>query len=143
MRTIIKLIAPALLILLFTYAAASKLFTFDEFSWQLHNQNISGWLADLLLYTLIPAELLIAALLLHPRTQRVGLLLSVITLAVFTGYILLILAGAWDRVPCSCGGVIGRLNWTQHFFFNLFFLVLSIAGWRFSAIPGHSLPTVN
>jgi hypothetical protein len=29
----------------------------------------------------------------------------------------------FGRIPCSCGGLISSLSWTQHLFFNLFFLL--------------------
>jgi hypothetical protein len=69
MRNILKMIAPILLIILFTYAGLSKLFALNDFGGELHNQSFPGWLADLILYTLIPLELLTAALLMFPRTQ--------------------------------------------------------------------------
>jgi hypothetical protein len=31
----------------------------------------------------------------------------------------------YGKIPCSCGGAIAHLSWTQHFFFNLFFIILS------------------
>jgi len=27
-----------------------------------------------------------------------------------------------DNLPCSCGGVIQQLSWTQHIVFNLIFI---------------------
>nr|WP_281682026.1 MauE/DoxX family redox-associated membrane protein [Zunongwangia profunda] len=31
-----------------------------------------------------------------------------------------------DYIPCSCGGIISDLNWTEHLIFNLFWIVFAI-----------------
>lgn len=120
--------ATALLILLFAYAAVSKLLNVTTFRGQLYNQSFPHGLADMLFVGLPLSELLTCGLLLFPITRRLGLLLSLLLMTVFTLYIILVLLGYWERVPCSCGGVLASLNWTQHLFFNLFFLLLAIAG---------------
>lgn len=127
MKAFICTAAPFLLILLFTYAGLSKLFTLGDFRGELHNQSFPGWMAEVLLYTLIPLELLTAGLLCFSATRQWGLGLSALLMAVFTGYIALVLAGYWQRVPCSCGGVLKNMSWRAHLFFNLFFLLLSLA----------------
>ncbi|MEO7215553.1 MauE/DoxX family redox-associated membrane protein [Mucilaginibacter sp.] len=126
MRKFIRTAAPALLILLFVYAALSKLLDFPAFNWQMHNQNVPPEAASVLVYLVPGLELLAAVLLLFSRTQVAGLLLSAFLLLVFSGYILLVLGGFWDSVPCSCGGVLRGMGWGQHLAFNLFFLFLSI-----------------
>jgi hypothetical protein len=49
-------------------------------------------------------------------------------MSLFTIYTILVLSHFYDYVPCSCGGVIRRLTWPQHLFFNLFFVALSTLG---------------
>jgi putative oxidoreductase len=127
MKTILRPLASFLLILLFVYAAVSKLLSPVDFQGELYNQTFPHWLADILLYTLIPAELLTVALLSFPRSQQAGLLLSTGLLALFSGYITLVLLRFWDRVPCSCGGILKHLTWGTHLVFNLFFLALNLA----------------
>lgn len=126
MKAIFKSTVPPLLVLLFTYAAFSKLFTFSDFDQQLHNQSFPSWLADFLLYFLIPAEIITALLLCFKRTVIVGLLFSSVLLLAFTAYIALVLADYFDKTPCSCGGVLKWLGWKSHLIFNLVFTALTI-----------------
>jgi len=127
MRNLVRTAAPALLILLFAYAAVSKLADFTMFRHEMHNQNFPPEVADALVFFIPSAELVAIALLLTERWQRAGLVLSAILMAVFTGYIGLVLTGYWQRVPCSCGGVLKNMSWKAHFVFNLFFLAISLA----------------
>ena len=126
MKSIFKSTVPPLLVLLFSYAAFSKLFTITAFDEQLHNQAFPGWLADFLLYFLIPAELITALLLCFKRTVILGLLVSTLLLLTFSAYIALVLADYFTRTPCSCGGVLNGLGWKSHLIFNLAFTTLSI-----------------
>lgn len=126
MKAIFKSTVPPLLVLLFSYAAFSKLFTFSAFDQQLHNQAFPGWLADFLLYFLIPAEIITALLLCFKRTVLIGLLVSTVLLLAFTAYISLVLADYFSKAPCSCGGVLKSLGWKSHLIFNLVFTALTI-----------------
>jgi len=127
-KTLFRSLPPALLILLFVYAAVSKLAAFSQFKGEMHNQNMPAEAAALLVYLVPAAELAAAFMLLTTKAQRTGLLLSIVLMALFTGYIALVLAGFWDRVPCSCGGVLKGMSWGTHLVFNLFFLLIAIAG---------------
>lgn len=120
-------LASFLLALLFIYAAASKLLDFGLFRGQLLNQDLPAGLARVLAYLLPALELLAVLLLAFRRTLLAGLLLSFLLLFFFTGYTGLVLFGYWDRVPCSCGGILNHMSWKAHFFFNLCFLALSLA----------------
>ncbi|QDW25223.1 DoxX family membrane protein [Pedobacter sp. KBS0701] len=126
MKAIFKSTVPPLLVLLFIYAALSKLFTFSDFDQQLHNQSFPGWLADFLLYFLIPVEIITALLLCFKRTIKTGLLFSSALLLAFTTYIALVMLHFWDRVPCSCGGILSQMGWTAHLIFNSIFLILNL-----------------
>ncbi|MFD0767142.1 MauE/DoxX family redox-associated membrane protein [Mucilaginibacter lutimaris] len=127
MRTFLKTGAPAMLILLFAYAAISKLAVLRQFRHEMHNQNFPPEAADALTFLIPAVEITAVILLLTEKWLRAGLVLSVILMTLFTGYIGLVLAGYWDRVPCSCGGVLRNMSWQAHFLFNLFFLALSLA----------------
>jgi putative oxidoreductase len=127
MRTILKQTAIFLFILLFVYAAASKLLVFGLFRGQLYNQDFPHWMADILVYALPALELITVALLCVPRTQKRGLLLFLMLMAVFTGYIALVMLHFWDRVPCSCGGILSHMGWGTHLAFNCLFLLLALA----------------
>src|SRR5690606_796788 len=67
-------------------------------------------------------------LLINSKTRKWAMYLSSLLLLVFTIYIGMALLGFWEKIPCACGSVIRFLSWKQHFFFNLFFLLISIWG---------------
>ena len=117
-----------MLVILWVYAAVSKLQEVEAFREQLLRQPFPGWMAGLLLWLLPLAELAAAGLLLFRCTRGAGLYVSLLLMLLFTGYVGLVLAGAWENVPCACGGIIGRLGWKGHFLFNLFCTILAGAG---------------
>lgn len=128
----IKPVATALLILLWIYAALSKLLDYAAFQGQLANQNIPHALAGILAWALPLTELITCGLIFFGRSRLLGLLLSLVLLSVFTAYIALVLLGAWDRIPCSCGGILSHMSWEVHLGFNLFFLTLTAWTIRYS-----------
>lgn len=117
-----------LLILLWVYTATSKLVDLTEFKRQLANQTFGKSVAAILLWFVPISELFAALLLLFSKTRFAGFILSSFLMLLFTGYIALVLSGFYDRVPCSCGGVLKQLGWQAHFWFNLFFLSISALG---------------
>jgi len=129
-----KLIPPILtgivflLILLWVYTAASKLVDFNAFERELANQAFSRKTAQILLWVIPTVELVAAFLLLLNKTRLAGLTFSFFLLLLFTGYVALVLADYYDRVPCSCGGVLKQLDWQAHFWFNLFCLGINTIG---------------
>ncbi|MXV16080.1 MauE/DoxX family redox-associated membrane protein [Hufsiella ginkgonis] len=114
-----------LLILLWTYAALSKLADYSQARQQMLNQLFPFWLSGILVWLVPVTELVAAGLLSAARTRKQGLYLSSVLMAVFTGYIILVMCRVFDRVPCSCGGILSAMSWRVHLVFNLFFLVLA------------------
>lgn len=114
-----------LLALLFIYAAASKLFDFEAFQVQLAQSPLLSAYAGLISYAILIIEFVVAILLLIPERNKIGLYASIGLMTAFTLYIYLILKYS-DFVPCSCGGILEKLGWTEHLIFNIFFLVLSL-----------------
>jgi hypothetical protein len=117
-----------LLILLFSYTAISKLADLDAYKLEMSRQVFSKPVSHMLIYTLPGIEILTAVLLITPRFRLTGFILSVLLLLIFTGYVILILSGFYNRVPCACGGVLSIMDWHSHLWFNIFFLVLSALG---------------
>ncbi|HEY5463213.1 MAG TPA: MauE/DoxX family redox-associated membrane protein [Hanamia sp.] len=116
-----------LLILLFLYAAISKLLAFGQFRFVLSRAPLTGNHSTLIA-ALVPAmELIIAALLIIPSSSKAGMMSAVSLLIVFTTYVAFMVLTDPD-LPCSCGGVIQQLSWKQHIAFNIFFIVLAIIG---------------
>lgn len=116
----------ALLVLLFAYAAVSKLLAYEDFRRQMLNQVFSRGINLTIYYALAPLELATALLLSFPRTLRGGLWLALMLLTAFTGYVALVMVHLWHRVPCSCGGILGKLKWGPHLALNIFFLAITL-----------------
>jgi hypothetical protein len=115
----------ALLVLLFFYTGADKLFGLDEFTRSMYNQPIPHWLAFFLARLIPVIEILTAVCLLFTTTQRFGLYSSFILLSIFSVYIALILLHFFRKIPCSCAGIFRHITWQQHLWINLFLLALT------------------
>lgn len=126
-RENVKQLIPAVLIFLFMYAAGSKLSEFNLFRAQLSIYPFIKQMAPFLSVAIPGCEFIIVAFLLLPATRKTGLYASLITLLVFTVY-LVIMVTTQNNLPCSCGGVISQLTWQQHILFNFFFIILSWLG---------------
>lgn len=126
-KHILELISFAIF-LMFVYAAGSKLIDYKLFVFQMNMQPFDDKYTNILAFGLPILEFIIAALLIFKRTLLTGLWLSLILMIFFTGYIVLIELNYYGTVPCSCGGIISKLSWSQHLIFNLFFVLISIIG---------------
>lgn len=116
-----------LFILLFSYAAISKLLDFNTFKIQLGQSPLltafAGWVA----WVIPLIELVTALLLAIPKYRLVALYLALGLMSLFTLYIIAILKFS-DYVPCSCGGILENMGWQEHLIFNVAFLSLAVAG---------------
>lgn len=113
-----------LLIVLWVYAAASKLMGYSNFRAQLgRSPLISGYQGAAAV--LLPlTEFITAGLLALPRTRLAGLYAAYTLLCLFTIYLLAILNYSY-YIPCSCGGILAGLSWRAHIFFNAAFSLLA------------------
>lgn len=115
-----------LLVILWCYTAISKWSEPAAFMASIASQPL-GSIPDRLVFWALPAAEILAALaLLSKKTRPIGLWLSVVLMATFTIYVGLALAKIFEKLPCSCGGVIGKMGWQAHFWFNLFFLTIAV-----------------
>lgn len=121
-------IVTVLLLALWIPVGIDKATNFRQFRDVIQNQPFSGNLKHILVYILPMLELTTTVCLVFEKWQKAGLVLSTALMTAFTGYVGLVLLGAWKESPCGCGSVISGMSWKQHFFFNLFFLLLSILG---------------
>lgn len=114
-----------LFVLLFVYAAVSKLYEFSSFRAQLgQSPLISAYTGGVSIF--IPAaELVTALFLILPRLRFYGLAASLVLMTLFTAYIMIILNFS-SFVPCSCGGILEKMGWEEHLAFNIFFLLLAV-----------------
>lgn len=112
-----------LLVFLFIYTGVSKLLDRSSFEAVLLQSPLVRNYAFVISWALPVLEILIAVMLLLKKCRQTGLMLSLIVLIVFTlyiGYMVLFV----PSLPCSCGGVLKELSWSNHILFNLFFIVL-------------------
>jgi hypothetical protein len=116
-----------LLVLLFSYAAISKMLEFHKFAGQLKSSPLLQPVSGILIWLIPTAELYAVILLLVPSWRRSGLLMATIVMTAFTLYISIMLL-FFDKLPCSCGGVFERMSWGQHLAFNVAFTLLAFAG---------------
>lgn len=121
---LIDIIACMLILLLF-YAACSKLFNYGEFRFQLGRSPFIDHIAGLVVWSIPAAEIAIAVLLIPKKTRLLGFYGSFVLMFLFTGYIYAMLRYS-PFLPCSCGGVLGKMSWNQHLKFNIFFTLLPL-----------------
>ena len=132
-RTTLVNTVSFLLVLLFVYAAASKLLDMEKFYVQTRQSTLLSSYAQLVIYVIPLTELVIVVLLSMASTQRIGLFFSSVLLNLFSGYISILLAFS-PNVPCSCGGILEKMSWQQHLYFNVVFAGLALTAlWLYSA----------
>jgi uncharacterized membrane protein YphA (DoxX/SURF4 family) len=116
-----------LYILLFVYAAVSKLLDFENFQVQLGQSPLLSAFASWVSWAVPIIELLISLLLIFPKYRLIGFFSAFSLMILFTTYIIIILNFS-SFVPCSCGGILEKMNWTQHLIFNIVFVLLALGG---------------
>ncbi|WP_297332647.1 MauE/DoxX family redox-associated membrane protein [Flavobacterium sp.] len=122
--------------LLFIYAATSKLLDFSNFQVQIAQSPLLSAYAGIVAPAVILVEYGIVFLLWKPALRKIGLYLALGLMSAFTIYIYLILNYS-DFIPCSCGGILEKMGWTEHLIFNIVFVVLALAALLLSPTPGH------
>jgi uncharacterized membrane protein YphA (DoxX/SURF4 family) len=124
---ILPVIIAYFFVLLFCYAGMSKVLDFENFQVQLAQSPLLSAYAGLISYAVIITELIIAVSLCIKCTRLIGLYLSLGIMISFTVYIYLILNYS-DFVPCSCGGILENLGWTEHMIFNIACILMAFSG---------------
>lgn len=114
-----------LLIFLFTYTGVSKLIDHDTFYSSILQSPIIRTKAIIISWLVPMLELLIVGMLLSGKYRSAGLRLSLFLMTIFTLYISYMILFV-EYLPCSCGGVIKELSWTNHILFNCFFIILIV-----------------
>lgn len=114
-----------LYVILFTYAAVSKILDFQNFQAQLGQSPLISAFAHNVSFGVIIVELGIAVLLVISNYRIKALYLAVALMTIFTVYIIIILNFS-SFIPCSCGGILESLGWTEHLIFNCTFIILGI-----------------
>lgn len=105
-------------ILLFCYASISKIMDFENFQVQVAQSPLLSAYAIRATYGVLIFELVVCFLLIFDRSRFAGLIGAYALMVLFTLYIYLILHFS-DYVPCSCGGILEKMDWNTHLIFNL------------------------
>lgn len=126
-RSVIIEAVCLLYVLLFVYAAVSKLLDFENFRVQLGQSPLLSAFAGLTAWLVPIIELCIALMIVLKRCRLIGLFAAFCLMVMFTAYIYIILNYS-SFVPCSCGGILEKLSWTEHLIFNIVFILLAAAG---------------
>lgn len=125
-KGIVQLIC-SFFIFLFVYTALSKFLELNRFEAVLGTSPLIGDKKAIVAWSLPSIELIVALLLLFPKTQPIGLLFSFFLMTIFTLYVIYMILSIPNLV-CSCGGIISSLTWKQHLLLNVFFMMLALAG---------------
>ncbi len=115
-----------LFVLLFTYAAVSKLLDFENFQVQLGQSPLISSFASWVSISIPAIELVIVMGLMIPKFRNFALYAFYMLMVMFTAYIYIVLNYS-ESIPCSCGGILEDMNWTEHLWFNIGFVVLAAA----------------
>jgi len=133
--TIIEIISY-LFIILFVYASMNKLLDVETFRVQIGQSPLLTSIAPWIAWVIPISEILIAVMLSIPRFRLLALYASFTLMIMFTAYIVAVL-NFGDNIPCSCGGVLEKLGWTEHLIFNIGFVLLSLVGIVLHSRIGH------
>jgi hypothetical protein len=112
-------------ILLFCYASISKIMDFQNFQVQVAQSPLLSAYAVWTTYGILIFELIVCFLLIFHKSRFAGLVGAYVLMVLFTVYIYLILNFS-DFVPCSCGGILEKMDWNTHFIFNLICVLAAV-----------------
>lgn len=128
MRKHILTIILILICMLFTYAAIVKTIDYEPFVSEMGKSPLLvRYDKALLAPAVLGTEFLIVILLTFPATRKAGFFLSFFVMAVFSLY-LATLYFFFTNIPCSCGGILGKMPYPVHIVFNTCYTALSAAG---------------
>lgn len=123
MKILLVEIISALFILLFVYAALSKLTDFQKFRIELGKSPLLNSYAGVIAVAIPGIELLISSFIAIKRFQYYALYFGFSLMIIFSAYIVVILKFS-PYVPCSCGGILQNMTWHQHLIFNSVFVIM-------------------
>lgn len=114
---------------LFMYTGCSKLLDHHNFARQL--SAVFRWppLYLLISYAVPLAELSVAIGLVFLYTRQAAMRCFTWMMLLFTLYVAVLLI-TFTNLPCSCGGIISSLTWTEHLVINCLLLAMGITGVR-------------
>lgn len=122
------LLIRIMLAFLFIYAGLVKLLNLSFFRFTLSQSPLIIPSTINLISIFIPViELLTALMLIFTKTYKIGLLFSLFLMNMFTIYLLALIT-FYSKIPCACGGILGKTSYTVHILFNLLYIGITLAG---------------
>lgn len=122
------ILVSGLLIILWAYAAFSKLYELKKFKDAMMTQVFPKWIGKILIYLVPLSEIIMIILLLITNTRLIGMYASFFTMLAFTIYVGGAVVGLYARRPCACGGLFGRLGWNKHLKVNIVLTLIALVG---------------
>lgn len=122
-RQVFYTITVLMYIIMYIYVATDKVLSFDYFQKALDAQVFDDKYTPILSYLLPSIESICVLLLIIPKLQRIGLIVSTLLMLAFTIYVVIVLLFYMPGAPCACGGLFKSLSWEQHLVVNLVFLI--------------------
>jgi len=120
----------SIFVLVFVYAAASKLTASDRFVHVLSESPLVKDYAVIIAWSIPIIEILVSFFLIIPAARLGALLASAALMVVFTSYLAYMVAFV-PKLPCSCGGILNHLSWPAHLAFNTLLTALALLGIKF------------
>lgn len=120
-------IACFLIVVLFTYAAFSKISEYEDFQRQVGQSPLLTAFTGFVVWFIPSVEIIVSILLVMPRFRTVAFIMAFSLMVMFTTYIIAIL-NFTEYIPCSCGGVLSSMGWREHLIFNIVFVIISACG---------------
>ncbi len=127
LRSALLEVITVLFILLWGYAATSKLLIGKQFLGQLSQSPLLMPYAGVLQFAVPAVEYVLVLGLLLPRFRFRALYGSFFLMSLFSFYILDIMHFS-PFIPCSCGGILDKMGWGGHLVFNIGFAALGAFG---------------
>lgn len=130
----INMALTVLMTAMFSYASLSKLASVSAFQYQLaQSPLIPPFSVQLLSYGVPIAELMIVVMLFSNRFKRAALFAFLFMMILFTVY-LITLISINENLPCSCGGILGKMSFKVHIVFNVLFVLVALWAIRLQRI---------
>lgn len=141
-KSLITEIICLFFILLFVYAAVSKILDFENFQLQLGQSPLLSAFAWWISWLVPIIEILISILLSSPKFRKFGLFAALSLMTMFTVYIFIILHFS-SFVPCSCGGILEKMSWNIHLIFNIFCILCALTALVFHLNYNRNRPVIK
>ncbi|WP_437920424.1 MauE/DoxX family redox-associated membrane protein [Sphingobacterium sp. LRF_L2] len=114
-------------ILLWSYAAISKLAHWELSRAEMHKQLFPSYIASILFWLIPLLELGLVYLLLIPKNKLWGIRFSIALLSLFSLYLLTGITRLFGKNPCICAGILPQRSAGEHILFNILFIILGIS----------------